>query len=68
MTNDAKYLFKRAEAELKMAQNSREPTAAKAHYILAGHYLDRAFGEEHHQTPAVSDGAGAHDPSTSDRR
>lgn len=43
MTMDgAEYFFMRAEAKPKMAQTSQEPAAVKAHYVLAGHYLDRA--------------------------
>lgn len=51
---DSEYFYERAEAELKLAQNAQHPAVVKAHYLLAGYYLDRVYGpgaEEH--TPAV---------------
>jgi hypothetical protein len=41
---DRDYFYRRAEAELKMAKMARDPGAMRAHYTLAGHYLDRAYG------------------------
>lgn len=41
---DRNYFSSRAEAELRMAQNAASPEAVKAHYMLAGHYLDRVHG------------------------
>lgn len=38
------YLEKRAEAELDLAQAAEHPAAVKAHYMLAGYYLDRLYG------------------------
>lgn len=38
------YLEKRAEAELDLAQSATHPAAVKAHYMLAGYYLDRLYG------------------------
>lgn len=38
------YLEKRAEAELDLAQTATHPAAVKAHYLLAGYYLDRLYG------------------------
>ena len=38
------YLTQRAEAELELAQTATHPAAVKAHYLLAGYYLDRIYG------------------------
>lgn len=38
------YFYDRAEAELKLAQNAEHPAVVKAHYLLAGYYLDRVYG------------------------
>ena len=42
--DDKSYYHRRAEAELQMAERSSAPAAVKAHYLLAGYYLDRVFG------------------------
>ncbi|MDR6125553.1 hypothetical protein QE361_001143 [Sphingomonas sp. SORGH_AS802] len=47
MRDDKAYYHARAEAELRMARTSTEASATKAHYTLAGYYLDRAFGGDH---------------------
>ena len=39
---DRLYYLGRAEAELAQAHEARHPDAARAHYYLAGYYLDRA--------------------------
>jgi hypothetical protein len=39
------YFYDRAEAELELAQSAEHPAAVRAHYLLAGHYLDRFYGE-----------------------
>ena len=44
MTSDQSYFYQRAEQELKMAQATEVPQAAKAHYVLAGNYLDLVYG------------------------
>jgi hypothetical protein len=44
METDNSYFEKRAEAELECAQQAEHPAAAKAHYLLAGFYLDRIYG------------------------
>ncbi|SEN43729.1 hypothetical protein SAMN05192583_2776 [Sphingomonas gellani] len=44
MTEDALYYYRRAERELAMARQAVVPEASKAHYTLAGHYLDRVYG------------------------
>jgi hypothetical protein len=57
----ASYFEERAEEELEMAQRATHPKAVKAHYELAGFYLDRVHGvaEEAEQanetTPADDD-------------
>ena len=40
---DRDYLEERAEAELSMAQAAVHPAAVRAHYLLAGFYLDRLY-------------------------
>ena len=37
------YFRNRAEAEIQAAQAADHPEAAKAHYLLAGYYLDLGF-------------------------
>jgi hypothetical protein len=44
---DAAYFLRRAEAELRLAEQATNPEARKAHSMLAGLYLDRA-----HESPA----------------
>lgn len=44
MENDRSYFYDRAEAELDMAQKATAVEAVKAHYTLAGYYLDRVYG------------------------
>jgi hypothetical protein len=38
------YHYHRAEQELAQAQQAVHPAAVKAHYLLAGYYLDRVYG------------------------
>lgn len=38
------YFLERAEAELDLANEANHERAARAHYYLAGFYLDRAYG------------------------
>ena len=40
MTPDQEYFEYRAEAELELAQAADHPGVVKAHYMLAGLYLD----------------------------
>jgi hypothetical protein len=42
--NTASYFEERAEEELELAQRATHPKAVKAHYDLAGFYLDRVHG------------------------
>ncbi len=51
--DDRAYFSARAEAELKMAQAARNPEATRAHYTLAGHYLDRAHGGDERNQSAL---------------
>ena len=61
MANDQEYYYRRAETELEQAQRATLPAAVKAHYTLAGHYLDRVYGGENAQggsdEVSVTDGA-----------
>lgn len=43
--SDAAYLHQRAKVELKRANEAGCPEAARAHYLLAGHYLNRALSD-----------------------
>jgi hypothetical protein len=40
--NDRLYLLERAEQEIAAAQRANHEQASRAHYMLAGFYLDRA--------------------------
>lgn len=42
---DRNYYEQRAEAELKAAEGSIQPEAVRAHYVLAGFYLDLVHGD-----------------------
>jgi len=55
MPIDRDYYYRRAEAELEQAQRATSPAAVKAHYTLAGHYLDRVYneGELNDDVPAI---------------
>ncbi|RSV14736.1 hypothetical protein CA235_11775 [Sphingomonas sp. ABOLF] len=44
--DDLQYYYKRAETELERAQSAVDPAAVKAHYLLAGYYLDRVYNRE----------------------
>lgn len=46
MRDEQAYFHRRAEAELRMARRVSGPEATRAHYALAGHYLNIAFGGE----------------------
>jgi hypothetical protein len=45
MDPEQEYFEKRAEAELELAQSATHPGVVKAHYQLAGLYLDIVHGE-----------------------
>ena len=42
---DYEYYASRAEVELRLAISAAHPAAARAHYHLAGYYLDKAYSE-----------------------
>ena len=44
--DERSYFEERAEAELEAAKKAGHPDAARAHYHLAGYYLDRAFNPD----------------------
>jgi hypothetical protein len=44
--SERSYFRERAEAEINAAQAARHPEAAKAHYRLAGYYLDLAHNPD----------------------
>ena len=44
LENEHSYHYRRAEQELERAQQADHPAAVKAHYVLAGFYLDRVYG------------------------
>jgi hypothetical protein len=41
---DRAYFEQRAEAEIELAQKADHPDVVRAHYELAGYYLDRVHG------------------------
>ncbi len=43
--DDKEYYYRRAESELEMAQRTEIPEAVKAHYTLAGYYLDKVYND-----------------------
>lgn len=43
--SDRDYYYQRAESELALAQQSTNQEAVKAHYELAGYYLDLVYGD-----------------------
>ncbi|WP_296218798.1 hypothetical protein [uncultured Sphingomonas sp.] len=49
---DKEYFCVRAESELQMAKAAQNPAAKRAHYTLAGHYLNRAHGGQLRNLPA----------------
>ncbi|WP_442680933.1 hypothetical protein ACSBM8_07060 [Sphingomonas sp. ASY06-1R] len=50
MDPEQEYFEKRAEAELELAQSATHPGVVKAHYQLAGLYLDIVHGEAENPT------------------
>lgn len=41
--DDGDYFERRAEAELQLAQAAEHPAVVRAHYLMAGLYLDRLY-------------------------
>jgi hypothetical protein len=46
VNDDKEYFYRRAESELEMAQRTEVPEAVKAHYTLAGYYLDKVYNDD----------------------
>jgi hypothetical protein len=44
--DDRDYYRRRAEAELEAAERATDPKAARAHFLLAGYYLDLAYNAD----------------------
>jgi hypothetical protein len=44
--DEGAYLEARAEAELSLAQAADHPAVVRAHYMMAGFYLDRLYNPE----------------------
>jgi hypothetical protein len=44
--DDAEYFERRAQEELALAQRSSNPAVVRAHFLLAGLYLDRLHSHE----------------------
>lgn len=44
--DDATYFYRRAEAELELAQKADKPEVVRAHFRLANAYLDRITDAE----------------------
>lgn len=42
---DRNYFMERAEAELDLGNAARHESTARAHYLMADFYLDRAAGD-----------------------
>lgn len=51
MDQESEYYLQRAETELALAQSASNPSAVRAHYHLAGRYLDRAYGDHIEKAP-----------------
>jgi hypothetical protein len=44
--DDGEYYESRAEQELALAQRSDHPAVVRAHFLLAGLYLDRLYNPD----------------------
>lgn len=53
MDQNSEYFLRRAEVQLALAQSADEPRAVRAHYHLAGRYLDLAYGEKIEKPPSI---------------
>lgn len=56
--DDKEYYYQRAETELEMAQRTEVPEAVKAHYTLAGYYLDKVYNDAEVDLSASATAAG----------
>ena len=55
---DRSYFRERAEAEIGPAEAAGHPQAARAHYLLAGYYLDLSYNPATSSFAPVSQGDG----------
>ena len=55
VTEDSEYFERRAEAEIAAAQAATHAAVVRAHYELAGHYLDLAHNPDAHTAEAAAD-------------
>jgi hypothetical protein len=64
MTNEEEsaYLEARAEAELCLAQSADHPAVVRAHYMLAGFYLDRLYNPDEEIVRATAEQRAAPGP------
>lgn len=53
------YFRQRAEEEIEAAQRAGHPDAARAHYLLAGYYLDLAHNPSTHPSRSAVSADGA---------
>ena len=44
--DDGEYYENRAEQELELAQRSDHPAVVRAHYLIAGFYLDSIYNPD----------------------
>ena len=66
VTEDSEYFERRAEAEIAAAQAATHAAVVRAHYELAGHYLDLVHNPDAHAADSASttESAPAAGPST----
>jgi hypothetical protein len=51
MIENTSYFESRAEEELELAEQAAHPAAVRAHYLLAGFYLDQVYGDATERAP-----------------
>ncbi len=56
MSNDADYYYRRAEAQLELAEQSENPAAVAAHVAIAERYLDMCGDGLIEEARAATDG------------
>ncbi|MDT9598642.1 hypothetical protein [Sphingosinicella rhizophila] len=54
LQQDREYFEQRAESEIEMAQTARHEKAVRAHYEMAGLYLDRVHAPDDNDLDAGS--------------
>ena len=52
---DREYYRRRAEEEISRAQQSDDERSVRAHFLLAGYYLDRVYGTDPVQLRQAAD-------------